>query len=632
MRRLLLVALVTVETMGVAAVQAGAQPPTFYCVTEKGSFDPNMGPSSPGELYSISPGIPAAGAPAAVVRCYETRAAAQVAVDQLLILPLAASHYGGICEARSEVWVKEGGGDAIVERAGIAVWGARPGYRLAQTSLCCDAAAGIAVSLGGRSGTGCHCWTLHSVPGRVCRGGDGRVYSAGPPITLPTQPPTVIPSGPWVPATPPTPPTPPTPRTPPVPPTFEKGCFDADPGAAALDPQSHYQWGTQQDTDRLAANLAYKTELLFNCPSLSDSAVREAFIEISMFLVAMHLSPGCFAGDPAATSPDPQDHLTAYGGRRDLMRDALSRRLASAIRCLRENRSDQIDLFVNTSIIIARSAATEGEKPPPPPTRKISRFGFAEHSLRVKVGASVAPKVYVVYADEPGRSIDVTGDPRMKFSGDRVVPFVAQASDAGRTFTITATFERASDSATVTVEAAAPPDTPPSNGRPVWVRQAVVMNAPGKELSIGESSLSYSYAGNQFGPQSNTLKWSLPPATLQEGQELTLELSVGHFSEWKPTRYGFEAGSISGGWNARCFASPGDRYGGGTAWGGVIGADSSVADRNSVSKKIVFQPRSATGERGDECYLQVSGGAPCSDSCGDYSAVITWQYKRQAPR
>ncbi len=330
---------------------------------------------------------------------------------------------------------------------------------------------------------------------------------------------------------------------------------------------------------------------------------------------------GAFSDDPA-TLIDVTAEVHWSGARRRVPVEAFPSEAGATLRLTAtlEDQSDTADINVE-------------EETPAPPTRKISRFGFAEHSLRVKVGASVAPKVYVVYADEPGRSIDVTADSRVKFSGDRVVPFTAQAADAGKTFTITATFEWASDSATVTVEAAPPPGTPPSSGQPVWVRQAASVNAAANTLlTIGESSLSYSYAGNQFGPMSNSLKWSLPPATLQEGQELTLELSVGHFSEWKPTRYGFEGGSISGGWNVRCFASPGDRDGGGTAWGGVIGADSGVADRNSASRKIVFQPRSATGERGDECYLQISAGAFCSDGCGQYWAVITWPYKRQAPR
>ncbi len=439
MRRVLLVVLIAAGTAGIASAQPGSPSPTIYCVTEKGSFSPESGPLNPGELYSLSPGIPSAGAPVAVVHCYQTRAEAAVAVDQILLLPWASSHYGGICQADRDVWAKDPEGrPAIVERSGIEVWGGRPGYRQVRSGLCCDVAAGIAVSLGRPPDGGCHCWNLHSVPARVCRGADGLVYSAGAPITLPTRPPTVIPSGPWVPVAPPTPPTPPAPST------YEKMCFAADPGAGALDPASHFQWGAQQDTDHLAANLAYKTGLLFNCPSVSDSAAREAFTEVSMFLVAMRLSPGCFAGDPVAMSPNPQDHLAAYGSRRDLMRDALSLRLANAIRCLRDNRSGQVDLFVDTSVIIAQSAVAEGPPagpPPAPPTRKISRFGFAEHSLRVKVGASVAPKVYVVYADEPARTIDVTADPRVKFAGDRVVPFTPQAADAGKTFTITATLE-----------------------------------------------------------------------------------------------------------------------------------------------------------------------------------------------
>lgn len=266
-----------------------------------------------------------------------------------------------------------------------------------------------------------------------------------------------------------------------------------------------------------------------------------------------------------------------------------------------------------------------------PPARKLSRFGFAERSFKVKVGDLVAPKVYVVYADDPDRAIDVTRDPRVKFSGDRVVPFTAQASDAGRTFAIAATFEWASDSATVTVEATPPTGGTQGGGRATWVRQPAVTAALGKELTVGESSLSYSYAKGQWGPMSNSLNWSVPPATLEEGQELALEMSVGHFSEWKPTRYGFEAGSIGGWWNLRCFATPGDTSGGGS-WGQAISVDSGTAARNSASRKIVFQPKSATGERGDECYMSITAGAPCADACGDYSVVITWQYKRQAPR
>jgi hypothetical protein len=284
-----------------------------------------------------------------------------------------------------------------------------------------------------------------------------------------------------------------------------------------------------------------------------------------------------------------------------------------------EDQSDTADINVR-------------EETPPTPTRKLSRFGFAEHSLRVKVGDNVAPKVYAVYADEPTRTVDVTSDPRTKFSGDRVVPFRAQAAEAGRTFTIHATFEGASDSATVTVEAAATSGTPTGSTRPVWVRQAMVVDRAPNQLTVGESSLSYSYAKGQWGPMSNTLKWSQPPATLQEGQELLLEMSVGHFSEWRPTRYGFEAGAIGGWWNVRCFATPGDTVGGGRAWGQVISVDSGAANRNSASKTIVFQPRSATGERGDECYLSITAGAPCSDACGDYSVVISWPYKRQNPR
>jgi hypothetical protein len=61
----------------------------------------------------------------------------------------------------------------------------------------------------------------------------------------------------------------------------------------------------------------------------------------------------------------------------------------------------------------------------------------------------------------------------------------------------------------------------------------------------------------------------------------------------------------------------------------VIMADSGVPDKNSVSKAIVIAPRGATVEQGDECFLQISGGAPCSDHCLQYGAVITWQYKRQ---
>lgn len=540
---------------------AFAQPTPTWCVVQKGDYSPQRGPENPAEMFSVMRAPALDGGPWSIVQCYSTVEAARLALDQLLTATagIGDGGYSSICEANWDIYARMQGpaGDlaaygplAVMKNTGQ---GAPPGYVLSRTNLCCDVAMGVA----GKHDGGCGCWSLTSVPVTVCRGPGARMYSAtGTTEWLPTTPPTPIPPLPGV-----------TPKTPPG-----AGCFAADPGAGGMDAKAHYDWAAKQDTVTLANNLSYKIGLLFNCSSPTEGTLSAIFADISVLLTAYRMDPSCFGGDVGVLNTNWEDHYDAFRGRKDrrnLLRDNLSWKLASAIKCLQRDRSSQLSLFANASTKIAAGAppaqagggTTDGTVPPPPPKR--------DGTTGSGSGGSKG-----------------TTDPK---------------TDTGR--------------------------DKPAKG--AWVLQPATVNSKGAALQLGETSISYSYAKGQWGPMSNTLTWSQPPATLQEGQELTLQVAVGHFSDWKPTRYGFEAGSIMGSWNARCFASPGDTSGGGRAWGGVISADSGVRDKNSMSRTIVFAPGSATGERMDECYLQINAGAPCSDSCGDYSAQITYQYKRR---
>jgi hypothetical protein len=167
--------------------------------------------------------------------------------------------------------------------------------------------------------------------------------------------------------------------------------------------------------------------------------------------------------------------------------------------------------------------------------------------------------------------------------------------------------------------------TAPTTG--AWVLQPAQFNS-GADIKASETSVSYSYAGNRFGPQSNSVTWPALPPSLDAGQAITFELNVGHFSEWKPTRYGFEAGQISGRLNLKCFASvgadgkPGSMYS--SSLGGAAAADSSNQEKLRGTARAIFTPGSE-----DTCFVQVVAGADCSDGCGQYASVVTFTYKRR---
>ncbi len=197
-----LAASVAVVSPTVANAQAGYR--RGYCVVENVDYSPNYGPMNPHHMYKLFEETAIyQGQLFSVLRCFDSRPPAALAIDLLLTQPSLQTAYGTRCERTWDVWAKSPEGrPAVVERATLEpMFRPRPGYVKAYMSLCCDWAAGIASSLGGQAGlnapdSGCGCWDLYSVAGRVCRGSDGNIYSAGGPIVLPTQPATIIPAAP----------------------------------------------------------------------------------------------------------------------------------------------------------------------------------------------------------------------------------------------------------------------------------------------------------------------------------------------------------------------------------------------------------------------------------------------------
>lgn len=131
-------------------------------------------------------------------------------------------------------------------------------------------------------------------------------------------------------------------------------CFAADPGVGSTNRNDHLGWARMQDSQRLSNNLSYKIGLLFNCSSVSDGQLVNAFADMSVIIANYVSDPACFNGDGGAVGRDREGHAGwARTKSRQQLRDNLNWKVQSAFRCL--DREHQVAFFADISAAVARA-------------------------------------------------------------------------------------------------------------------------------------------------------------------------------------------------------------------------------------------------------------------------------------
>jgi len=144
----------------------------------------------------------------------------------------------------------------------------------------------------------------------------------------------------------------------------------------------------------------------------------------------------------------------------------------------------------------------------------------------------------------------------------------------------------------------------PSTPFDVWIRKGPVFssgdplaNRKPSQLQVGDESLSFTQAvdGKRY---TNTLTWTLPPETLQPGQEVWLTLSATREQQ---------GASVGGWWNINCQSDgQGDTAAGSPKHYRLTGSP----DPHSARYTFKFAPTSAPP------YIQLSVGQTPRRSCG----------------
>lgn len=142
-------------------------------------------------------------------------------------------------------------------------------------------------------------------------------------------------------------------------------CFASDTGAGVEDAGAHYGWALNRSADAVANNLAGKVAMVFNCNSVSDAQVAQAFGQISRLIGQQGLPVSCFDGDQGVLSTDAAGHEGwAQARSRSQVRDNLAWKSAAAIRCL-PTAERRASLFGDESAMLARVPGSAPSAPAP---------------------------------------------------------------------------------------------------------------------------------------------------------------------------------------------------------------------------------------------------------------------------
>ena len=128
-------------------------------------------------------------------------------------------------------------------------------------------------------------------------------------------------------------------------------CFD-DPGASSTDRDVHYNYAKEQTVGALDAGLKDKIGILFNCASMSEEALANAFANISVIIARDVSDANCFGGDSGAVVTDRESHKSwGLSNGVKAMRENLQWKTASGFKCL--DREKQSSLFADVSVSLA---------------------------------------------------------------------------------------------------------------------------------------------------------------------------------------------------------------------------------------------------------------------------------------
>jgi hypothetical protein len=130
-------------------------------------------------------------------------------------------------------------------------------------------------------------------------------------------------------------------------------CFNVDPGIGNPNRDDHFRWAQQQDSTKLANNLAWKIGIIFNCSSMSGDQLVRGFGAMSGIIADYVSNPACFNNDVSVTGRDRSAHERwARTKSREQVRDNLQWKAVAAMKCL--NRDYQVAFFADESAAVAK--------------------------------------------------------------------------------------------------------------------------------------------------------------------------------------------------------------------------------------------------------------------------------------
>lgn len=139
-------------------------------------------------------------------------------------------------------------------------------------------------------------------------------------------------------------------------------CFGSDAGAASVDWSGHNAWAQQHSASDVESNLEWKVNSVFQCVTVSDRDLFEAFSELSVVIGQYVPSASCFGGDAGAASTDRAGHYAWASQRtRQMILANLLWKVQSAARCV--NGARYSSYFADLSVILARYGGASSQSP-----------------------------------------------------------------------------------------------------------------------------------------------------------------------------------------------------------------------------------------------------------------------------
>lgn len=134
-------------------------------------------------------------------------------------------------------------------------------------------------------------------------------------------------------------------------------CFAPDEGAASTNRNGHYNWANQRDLAAIKVGLASKLRAFFRCNAKSESALANAFADMSLVVAKYVHNAACFGGDQGAVSTDwSGHHAWAMRRNREGMLQGAQWKMVVAFDCL--VRAQQIDYYADISVVLAAAGAS----------------------------------------------------------------------------------------------------------------------------------------------------------------------------------------------------------------------------------------------------------------------------------